>query len=71
MSKRSLFRKIRHEISVRLRPVLVLDLESLARVLTDHEKRLKKIEQHLGLELAIREVNNTKKTNKKKGKSKK
>jgi hypothetical protein len=70
MSK-SLFRKVRHGISVRLRPVSVLDLDSLARVLTDHEKRIKRLEQHLGLELAMKEANNPKRTNKKKGKSKK
>lgn len=70
MGKKSIFRKIRQDISVRLRPVSVLDLESLTKVLADHERRIRKLEQYLGFELAIKEVTTKKQTNKKNKKSK-
>ena len=66
---KSLIRKVKHEISVRLRPVSVLDFESLTKFLVDHERRLRRVENLEGFTVALndRKISKTK-TRKKKSK---
>jgi hypothetical protein len=71
-NKKSIREEIRSRISHRILPVSIVDLDKLAVVLTDHEKRIRALERFLNFSEPVpTENNNTKsKQNKKSSKKK-